>query len=74
MFLFTLSSCLTLSYVQIIEVPEDLCVSPSKLSSLESSDEEDSDAETSNIPGQSSRRSASDSGPKVSFDSLINFV
>ncbi|EUB62478.1 Histone-lysine N-methyltransferase MLL5 [Echinococcus granulosus] len=60
------------SDMKIIEVPEDLCVSPSKLSSLESSDEEDSDTEASNIPGQSSRRSAADLGPKPAIWSTVN--
>ncbi|KAL5110982.1 Inactive histone-lysine N-methyltransferase 2E [Taenia crassiceps] len=60
------------SDMKIIEVPEDLCVSPSKLSSLESSDQEDSDTETSNIPGQSSRRSAADPGPKPAIWSTVN--
>ncbi|VDM33395.1 unnamed protein product [Hydatigera taeniaeformis] len=60
------------SDMKVIEVPEDLCVSPSKLSSLESSDEEDSDTEASNIPGQSSRRSAADPGPKPAMWSTVN--
>ena len=61
--------------VQIIEVPEDLCVSPSKLSSLESSDDEDDDAEATSFPIQGSNQSESELVLKVFYCNLLaNFI
>ena len=62
----TFFTCFRL-WVKIIEVPEDLCVSPSKLSSLESSDDEEADREVTNFPVQGSTQSESDLVLKASF-------
>ncbi|KAM7538021.1 hypothetical protein Aperf_G00000074138 [Anoplocephala perfoliata] len=60
--------------LEILEVPEELCVSPSKLSSLDSSDEDDLSGGMANTPDHTSGPSAADLGPKPAMWSTVSCV